>query len=160
MSRDSKKKKQRQSLYTVEFGSPVDTIRNGDDLEDRENSLSPKPMTPRRVKRRSVMTRGTSSRQSNKSRRSDRTGTQRSSTRSSRRKIHQNPVTKLIDQQQNSFPSFKHNNNSNLTENNLKSLNNDYIMHNQYHHPYLPDKPAKQLPVLKMNTFEKKNNTG
>ncbi|KAG5677887.1 hypothetical protein PVAND_007604 [Polypedilum vanderplanki] len=123
-------------------------------------------MTPRRVKRRSV--RGTSSRQS---RRSDRgssrgnsnpegassSGTQRSrsSTRSSRRKVHQNPVTKLMEQQQNSFPSFKHkNNNSNLTENNLKTLNNDYILNNQYHHQ-IPKKemmPSKSTPAL--NSFQ------
>lgn len=123
----------RQSIYKIEFGAPVDAIR-GDISND---SLSPKPMTPRRVKRRSV--RGTSSRSSH--RRTERSGSSsggernmpgtstshRSSTRSSRRKVHhQNPVTKLIEQQ-NSFPSFKHNNNPTLTENNLKSLNNDYI---------------------------------
>lgn len=115
-------------------------------------------MTPRRVKRRSV--RGTSSRQS---RRSDRAGTSnthaRSSTRSSRRKIHQNPVTKLMEQQ-NSFPSFKHNNNPSLTENNLKSLNNDYVVNNQYHHHQVPKreianlKPSKNQPAL--NSFQQK----
>jgi sodium/potassium-transporting ATPase subunit beta-1-interacting protein len=136
----------RQSLYTIEFGAPVDAIR-GD--PSRDDSLSPKPMTPRRVKRRSV--RGTSSRQS---RRSDRgagsSGTHRSSTRSSRRKIHQNPVTKLMEQQ-NSFPSFKHNNNPTLTENNLKSLNNDYVVNNQYQSTNLM--PSKPKPP--MNSFQK-----
>lgn len=147
----------RQSLYTIEFGAPVDAIR-GD--PNRDDSLSPKPMTPRRVKRRSV--RGTSSRQS---RRSDRgtagsSNTHRSSTRGSRRKIHQNPVTKLMEQQ-NSFPSFKHNNNPTLTENNLKSLNNNYVVSNQYHHP-MPKReianlvPSKSQPAL--NSFQKQTN--
>lgn len=165
MSRDTKQK-QRQTLYSIEFGTPVDAIRHSDDLLDpeRADSMSPKPMTPRRVKRRS--TRGTSSRQS---RRSDRgsagasgsTNTHRSSTRGSRRKIHQNPVTKLIEQQ-NSFPSFKHNNNSNLTENNLKSLNNDYILNNQYHHHPLMKKETPNLippkPKPPMNSFQKQSN--
>ncbi|CAO1349189.1 unnamed protein product [Diamesa serratosioi] len=164
LSRDTKQK-QRQTLYSIEFGTPVDAIRHSDDLLDpeRADSMSPKPMTPRRVKRRS--TRGTSSRQS---RRSDRggagasgsTNTHRSSTRSSRRKIHQNPVTKLIEQQ-NSFPSFKHNNNSNLTENNLKSLNNDYILNNQYHHHPLMKKETPNLippkPKPPMNSFQKQS---
>ncbi|KAM7342536.1 sodium/potassium-transporting ATPase subunit beta-1-interacting protein [Cochliomyia hominivorax] len=92
-------------------------------LEGDNGELSPKPMTPRRVKRRSVMHRGTNQRQSTTSRRSSShsshkntlrggggvdgsggagsSGTHsRSSTRSSRRKYHQNPVTKLLDQQQ------------------------------------------------------------
>lgn len=160
--------KKRNSLYTIEIGPAVDAIRgHSDDLldPDRADSLSPKPMTPRRVKRRSVMTRGTTGRSSGKSRRSERgersshTNTNRSSTRSSRRKIHQNPVTKLMDQQ-NNFPSFKHNPKSNLTENNLKSLNNDYIMSGQYHHPLLKKNtpnlvPGKTPPVL--NSFNTQN---
>lgn len=59
--------------------------------------------------------------------------------RNSRRKVHQNPVTKLMNQQQSAaaagtmtltktFPQFVHNKNPELTESNLKSLNNDYIM--------------------------------
>lgn len=55
-------------------------------------------MTPRRVKRRSVMTRGTNNRQSTNSRRSH-SSTNRNSMRSSRRKFQQNPVTKLMDYQ-------------------------------------------------------------
>lgn len=55
-------------------------------------------MTPRRVKRRSVMTRGTNSRQSTNSRRSH-SSSNRNSMRSSRRKFQQNPVTKLMDYQ-------------------------------------------------------------
>lgn len=55
-------------------------------------------MTPRRVKRRSVMTRGTNNRQSTTSRRSH-MSTNRNSMRSSRRKFQQNPVTKLMEYQ-------------------------------------------------------------
>ncbi|XP_053966876.1 sodium/potassium-transporting ATPase subunit beta-1-interacting protein isoform X2 [Anastrepha ludens] len=124
----NKKSKHRQSLYSIEFGPSIDTIRSradtildyDDHLHSRDDGgeLSPKPMTPRRVKRRSVMARGTNSRQSTTSRRSHHSrergdggthgsnssgggGTHpRNSTRSSRRKYQQNPVTKLLDQQQ------------------------------------------------------------
>lgn len=109
-----------------------------EDEPDQQPELSPKPMTPRRVKRRSVMARGTSSHNvtgesSNRSSRRHSNG--RSSTRSSRRKIHhQNPVTKLIEQQQqqqqqanygagsssgNRYPHMT----PSLTASNLKSLN-------------------------------------
>ncbi|XP_021698663.1 sodium/potassium-transporting ATPase subunit beta-1-interacting protein isoform X2 [Aedes aegypti] len=133
-SRNSKKSKHRQSLYSIEFSRPVDAIRRTHEDDDlRGPSLSPKPMTPRRVKRRSVMQRGTTSRQSTTSRRSHTNN--RSSVRNSRRKVHQNPVTKLMNQQSagtmtltKTFPQFAHNKNSELTESNLKSLNNDYIM--------------------------------
>ncbi|XP_070499738.1 sodium/potassium-transporting ATPase subunit beta-1-interacting protein isoform X2 [Chironomus tepperi] len=147
-------KQKRHSLYTVEFGAPVDAVRSGTLSHNRDDSLSPKaPMTPRRVKRRSV--RGTSSRQSKRSDRGSNSGTNthRSSTRSSRRKVHQNPVTKLMEQQ-NSFPSFKLTNSSNLTENNLKTLNNDYILNNQYQHQ-IPKKdmmPSKSAQAL--NSFQ------
>lgn len=65
-------------------------------------------MTPRRVKRRSVMTRGTTGRQSTTSRHggsSNNSGsgngtTSRQSQRASRRKYHQSTVTKLLEQQQ------------------------------------------------------------
>ncbi|XP_069964373.1 sodium/potassium-transporting ATPase subunit beta-1-interacting protein isoform X3 [Bactrocera oleae] len=124
----NKKSKHRQSLYSIEFGPSIDTIRSradtildyDDHLHGRDDGgeLSPKPMTPRRVKRRSVMARGTNSRQSTTSRRSHHGRGERSeggthgssssgggthprnSTRSSRRKYQQNPVTKLLDQQQ------------------------------------------------------------
>lgn len=59
-------------------------------------------------------------------------------------------------EQQNSFPSFKHSTHSNLTENNLKTLNNDYILNNQYHHQ-IPKKElmsAKSTPAL--NSFSQK----
>lgn len=124
-------------MYSVEFGPPVDTIRSRsrDALNNAPETLSPKPMTPRRIKRRSVMNRGTTSRTSTQSRRSHHS---RSSHRSSRRKVHQSPVTKILEQQQNgaagagkNLPSFSRGpvastSTSHLTESNLKSLNNDY----------------------------------
>ncbi|KRK00605.1 uncharacterized protein LOC6532133 isoform X2 [Drosophila yakuba] len=161
----SKQSKHRQSLYSIEFGSSTDTIRHGghslglgDPRGDQDGGeLSPKPMTPRRVKRRSVMARGTQGRQSNgggSSRRSyhGSSGTLRSkhghsvrgggadsssgsyvrsSTRSSRRKYHQNPVTKIIDQQlqqqQPHLGSFHRQDKLSLTASNLQSLNNDFV---------------------------------
>uniref|UniRef100_A0A182PF50 Uncharacterized protein n=1 Tax=Anopheles epiroticus TaxID=199890 RepID=A0A182PF50_9DIPT len=176
-------------MYSIDFNRTVDTIRgahpndayDGDDLigvgAGAPSSLSPKPMTPRRVKRRSVMQRGTTGgtvgRQSTSSRRGNSSSSggsgaiasgsglhhhhHRSSVRNSRRKTtHQNPVTKLLNQQQQhlqlhrhhhggdplggmedaagtmtltkTFPPFVHNKNPDLTESNLKSLNNDYIL--------------------------------
>uniref|UniRef100_T1GN97 Sodium/potassium-transporting ATPase subunit beta-1-interacting protein n=1 Tax=Megaselia scalaris TaxID=36166 RepID=T1GN97_MEGSC len=137
------KSKHRQSLYSIEFGPSIDSLRSCrsdtildyDDniLDDRQ--LSPKPMTPRRVKRRSVMTRGTNNRQSTTSRRSQsNTNTNRNSTRSSRRKYYnQNPVTKLMEQQiqiqqksQKKLASFRNTNNTTtLTTSNLLSFNSD-----------------------------------
>ncbi|XP_054740982.1 uncharacterized protein DDB_G0283357 isoform X2 [Anastrepha obliqua] len=135
----NKKSKHRQSLYSIEFGPSIDTIRSradtildyDDHLHNRDDGgeLSPKPMTPRRVKRRSVMARGTNSRQSTTSRRSHHSrergdggthgsnssgggGTHpRNSTRSSRRKYQQNPVTKLLDQQQLQLQQQQHHHN-------------------------------------------------
>ncbi|XP_055920615.1 sodium/potassium-transporting ATPase subunit beta-1-interacting protein isoform X3 [Eupeodes corollae] len=141
----SKKAKHRQSLYSIEFGpSSMDTIRNradtildyDDQIEDRNGQLSPKPMTPRRVKRRSVMTRGSNSRHSTTSRRSHASSSNRNSMRTSRRKYQQNPVTKLMDQQQQqmqqntggkSMGSFQHVENPALTASNLQSLNNEIV---------------------------------
>ncbi|GAB0099082.1 sodium/potassium-transporting ATPase subunit beta-1-interacting protein-like [Sergentomyia squamirostris] len=130
-----KKSKHRQSLYTIDF---TDTIRSGhrDDVggefgdDGRGQALSPKPMTPRRVKRRSVMTRGSSGRQSSSSRRSH--GGGRNSVRSSRRRTHhQNPVTKLMEQQTvkvGGYPTFAtHKEKSALTASNLKTLNSDLV---------------------------------
>lgn len=98
---NAKSKKKRQSLYSIEFSPPVDTILDYElDLDTNRGNpqeLSPKPMTPRRVKRRSVMTRGTNNRQSTNSRRSH--SSNRNSVRSSRRKYQQNPVTKLMEYQ-------------------------------------------------------------
>ncbi|KAJ8923789.1 hypothetical protein NQ315_010371 [Exocentrus adspersus] len=93
-----KNPKQRTSLYSIEFSSQLEN-RHGDSDNDFDHlppQISPKPMTPRRVKRRSVMTRGSSGRHSTSSRRHSQS---RSSTRSSRR-MAQNPVTRLLEQQQ------------------------------------------------------------
>ncbi|KAG5877577.1 hypothetical protein JTB14_003728 [Gonioctena quinquepunctata] len=95
-----KNSKQRMSLYSIEFSSQLEN-RHGDsdnDFDQIPPPVSPKPMTPRRVKRRSVMTRGSSGRHSTSSRRQSHS---RSSTRSSRRTA-QNPVTRLLEQQQKS----------------------------------------------------------
>lgn len=157
----SSKSNKRQSLYSIEFSPPVDNIRSrSDDDYDvagggdprMEPSLSPKPMTPRRVKRRSVMTRGTTHRQSTNSRRSH--SNTRSSGRSSRRKFQQNPVTKIIDQQQqqqqsgpppNRYPTFKRNENPTLTETNLKYLNKDNAT---------TTSSMKSYPKSNMNSFQ------
>ncbi|EEB11061.1 conserved hypothetical protein [Pediculus humanus corporis] len=60
--------------------------------------VSPRPMTPRRVKRRSVLARDTMNRSSLTQRRQ---GSSRSKSSSSQRRsrTHQNPVTKLLEQQ-------------------------------------------------------------
>lgn len=89
------------SLYSIEFSPQIDSRLGDSDSQDYDQEqvpppISPKPMTPRRVKRRSVMQRGTTSRHSTNSRRHN---TARTSTRSSRR-IAQNPVTRLLEQQQ------------------------------------------------------------
>ncbi|KAF7281924.1 hypothetical protein GWI33_004044 [Rhynchophorus ferrugineus] len=90
-----KSSKQRMSLYSIEFSSHLDNRQTESDNEFDHVPSSPKPMTPRRVKRRSVMQRGSSGRHSTSSRRQSHN---RSSVRSSRRM--QNPVTKLLEQQQ------------------------------------------------------------
>uniref|UniRef100_A0A4Y0BLH6 Sodium/potassium-transporting ATPase subunit beta-1-interacting protein n=1 Tax=Anopheles funestus TaxID=62324 RepID=A0A4Y0BLH6_ANOFN len=214
LSRTSKKSKHRQSLYSVEFSRPVDTIRGAhpnDAFDDDDliggagtgapSSLSPKPMTPRRVKRRSVMQRGTigvgTGRQSTSSRRGHSSSSggsgaiasgssghhhhhhhhHRSSVRNSRRKTtHQNPVTKLLNQQQQhlqqhrhhhvdalagledaagtmtltkTFPPFVHNKNPDLTESNLKSLNNDYMMGQLNNF----GQPVGEVSANNLNTF-------
>lgn len=90
----------RRSLYSIEFTKQIERQHHDDSSENDHEQftypISSKPMTPRRVKRRSVMTRGSSGRQSTSSRRYS---TSRSSTRSSRR-ISQNPVTQLLEQQE------------------------------------------------------------
>lgn len=136
MNKINKNAKHRQSFYSIEFTPAADTVRGRREdhilniTDNHSGQLSPKPMTPRRVKRRSVMTRGTTNRQSNVSRRSNHSNN-RNSVRHSRRKYHQNPVTKLIDQQHQNikpFASFSHTDNSNLTASNLKSLNTNLIL--------------------------------
>lgn len=46
MRRNNKQK--RHSLYTVEFGAPVDTVRSGTLSHNRDDSSPKAPMTPRR----------------------------------------------------------------------------------------------------------------
>lgn len=105
----------RTSLYSIEFSSHDN--HNDDNIAEYENGLhngsrlpapqlSPRPMTPRRVKRRSVISRGSTSRNSLQDKRGSvrYSNTARSSLRSSGRRTklqHQNPVTRLIEQQQN-----------------------------------------------------------
>ncbi|CAH0562558.1 unnamed protein product [Brassicogethes aeneus] len=92
-----RKNQKRMSLYSIEFSSHLENRNDSDnDFDHIPPPVSPKPMTPRRVKRRSVMTRGSSGRHSTSSRRQSHP---RSSTRSSRR-MAQNPVTQLLEQQQ------------------------------------------------------------
>lgn len=139
------KPKPRQSLYSIEFSPPVDAVRSYLDESESSPREMAKPMTPRRVKRRSVMTRGTNNRRSSTSTRSSKN---RSSTRASRRKFQQNPVTKLIDQQgpvNKAFPYQQQRyENPPLTESNLKYLNKDMPMPsssnmNSFQHNILPD---------------------
>lgn len=47
-------KQKRHSLYTIEFGAPVDAVRAGTLPHGRDDSLSPKPMTPRSKYQRCV----------------------------------------------------------------------------------------------------------
>lgn len=100
-----RKPSKRTSLYSIEF-SPQHEARQPDSDGDSPDCvpapISPKPMTPRRVKRRSVMQRGSSSRHSTNSRRHT---SARSSTRSSR-SVAQNPVTRIIEQQQQKAPTY------------------------------------------------------
>ncbi|XP_011495791.1 PREDICTED: uncharacterized protein LOC105360555 isoform X2 [Ceratosolen solmsi marchali] len=77
-----KKKKQPRPLYSIEYSQPEPPVVQDD-------SVSPKPMTPRRVKRRSVISRDGTRRSS-----------RRSSVRQSRRK---NPVNRIIEHQESLY---------------------------------------------------------
>ncbi|XP_011254828.1 uncharacterized protein LOC105250172 isoform X1 [Camponotus floridanus] len=81
--RTKRKKKQPRPLYSIEYSQPEPPVQD-------DSSVSPKPMTPRRVKRRSVISRD-GTRRSN---------TRRSSVRQSRRK---NPVNRIMDHQENLY---------------------------------------------------------
>lgn len=85
------------SLYSIEFNPQMTRPEDDSDspVQDVVPQISPKPMTPRKVKRRSVMQRDSTNRHSTMSRHSQ----SRSSTRTFRR-APQNPVTKIMDQQQ------------------------------------------------------------
>lgn len=76
-----RKKKQPRPLYSIEYSQPEPPVQ--------DDSVSPKPMTPRRVKRRSVISRDGTRRSS-----------RRSSVRQSRRK---NPVNRIMDHQENLY---------------------------------------------------------
>lgn len=96
-SKKKKKKKQPRPLYSIEYSQPEPPIQ--------DESVSPKPMTPRRVKRRSVISRDGTRRSS-----------RRSSVRQSRRK---NPVNRIMDQQEGLYANSSI---SNLTNQNVSSL--------------------------------------
>lgn len=97
MRTKSRKKKLQRPLYSIEYSQPEPPIHD---------EVSPKPMTPRRVKRRSVISRDTT-------RRSGR----RSSVRQSRRK---NPVNRIMDQQESLYANTTIN--STLTNQNISTL--------------------------------------
>ncbi|XP_043677782.1 uncharacterized protein LOC122633673 isoform X1 [Vespula pensylvanica] len=92
-----KKKKQPRPLYSIEYSQPEPPVH--------DDSVSPKPMTPRRVKRRSVISRDGTRRSS-----------RRSSVRQSRRK---NPVNRIMDHQESLYANTAP---SNLTNQNVNSL--------------------------------------
>lgn len=92
-----RKKKQPRPLYSIEYSQPEPAIH--------DDSVSPKPMTPRRVKRRSVISRDGTRRSS-----------RRSSVRQSRRK---NPVNRIMDHQESLYANTTA---SNLTNQNVNSL--------------------------------------
>lgn len=130
-----KSSKQRMSLYSIEFSSHLDN-RQGDsdnEFDHIPQAVSPKPMTPRRVKRRSVMTRGSPGRHSTSSRRQSHS---RSSTRSSRRTT-QNPVTRLLEQQQQKCNAYDSPASPSPIESPLpnyySSSNNNLIAHQSWH---------------------------
>lgn len=92
-----KRKKQQRPLYSIEYSQPEPPIQ--------DDSVSPKPMTPRRVKRRSVISRDGTRRSS-----------RRSSARQSRRK---NPINRIMEQQESLYANTVP---SSLTNQNLNSL--------------------------------------
>ncbi|XP_021929486.1 uncharacterized protein LOC110834541 isoform X1 [Zootermopsis nevadensis] len=120
----------RTSLYSIEFSPHHDAGRGlGDDSVEFEDDigthvhapqLSPRPMTPRRVKRRSVISRGSTGRSSLPNCHDKRSSVRysnnvRSSLRTSGRRSklqHQNPVTRLIEQQQQSLADSSTSNDS------------------------------------------------
>ncbi|KAG7189348.1 hypothetical protein KM043_016999 [Ampulex compressa] len=92
-----RKKKQPRPLYSIEYSQP--------EVPVHDDSVSPKPMTPRRVKRRSVISRDGTRRSS-----------RRSSVRQSRRK---NPVNRIMDHQESLYANTAP---SNLTNQNVSTL--------------------------------------
>ncbi|XP_011304021.1 uncharacterized protein NKAIN isoform X1 [Fopius arisanus] len=106
-----KRKKLQRPLYSIEYSQPEPPIQ--------DESVSPKPMTPRRVKRRSVISRdGT--------RRSNR----RSSVRQSRRK---NPVNRIMDQQESLYANTTP---TGLTNQNMSSLSQGTLNYDRIAGPW------------------------
>ncbi|XP_032670327.1 uncharacterized protein LOC116843733 isoform X5 [Odontomachus brunneus] len=97
--RTKRRKKQPRPLYSIEYSQPEPPVQ--------DDSVSPKPMTPRRVKRRSVISRDGTRRSS-----------RRSSVRQSRRK---NPVNRIMDHQENLYANTGPI--SQLTNQNVNTLN-------------------------------------
>ncbi|XP_011152815.1 sodium/potassium-transporting ATPase subunit beta-1-interacting protein isoform X1 [Harpegnathos saltator] len=97
--RTKRRKKQPRPLYSIEYSQPEPPVQ--------DDSVSPKPMTPRRVKRRSVISRDGTRRSS-----------RRSSVRQSRRK---NPVNRIMDHQENLYANTA--SISQLTNQNVNTLN-------------------------------------
>lgn len=97
--RTKRRKKQPRPLYSIEYSQPEPPVQ--------DDSVSPKPMTPRRVKRRSVISRD---------------GTRRSSRRSSiRQSRRKNPVNRIMDHQENLYANTA--SISQLTNQNVNTLN-------------------------------------
>lgn len=147
--RKAKKTTKATSLYSIEFSSHFGRSEDSDQNLEVPAPISPKPMTPRRVKRRSVMQRDSSSRHSTTSRHSN----VRSSTRSSRR-IPQNPVTKILEQQQkmhydNTVTSLSveqlPNIYSNISNDNLVAVPSNYRVSNGHTNPMYQQSSTQSL---------------
>lgn len=133
----------RHSLYNIEFTSALDNTRDqeNDGMQEYQNNddypglsdLSSKPMTPRRVKRRSIMTRGTNVRHGTSNKKINFKNS--SSKRKSKKSTHQNLVTNIVEElQMNNQPSRYimplpySTETSALTISNLQILNKDIII--------------------------------
>ncbi|CAG5101788.1 Similar to NKAIN: Sodium/potassium-transporting ATPase subunit beta-1-interacting protein (Drosophila melanogaster) [Cotesia congregata] len=95
----SKLKKQTRPLYSIEYSQPE---------PPPQDEVSPKPMTPRRVKRRSVISRDGTRRSSNR-----RSSVRQSTTR------RKNPVNRIMEQQESLYANTMP---SPLTNQNVNSL--------------------------------------
>ncbi|XP_015587563.1 uncharacterized protein LOC107264145 isoform X1 [Cephus cinctus] len=120
-SQTKKRKKQPRPLYSIEYSQPEPPIQ--------DDSVSPKPMTPRRVKRRSVISRDGTRRSS-----------RRSSVRQSRRK---NPVNRIMDQQESLYANTPP---SNLTNQNVNSLSQGTINYDRISNTWDRDRNSNWQP--------------
>ncbi|XP_074109865.1 sodium/potassium-transporting ATPase subunit beta-1-interacting protein isoform X2 [Cotesia typhae] len=98
-SRINKRKKLTRPLYSIEYSQPE---------PPPQDEVSPKPMTPRRVKRRSVISRDGTRRSSNR-----RSSVRQSTTR------RKNPVNRIMEQQESLYANTMP---SPLTNQNVNSL--------------------------------------